>query len=67
MSSFWWTGGHLGWAAFALILFTGVWWLLADLYWRLVTMRASRLAIMIGIGWLIGVGLILLGYQFGSR
>ncbi len=62
MNAFWWTSGHLGWGIFALIAFTGIWWLLFDLCWRLVTIRINRLLTVMGIGWLVGVACILLGF-----
>lgn len=60
MNEFWWTSGHLGWGIFALIVFTGIWWLLFDLCWRLLTIRINRLLAVMGIAWLVGVACILL-------
>lgn len=61
MNEFFWTSsGHLGWGIFALVVFTGLWWLLSDLVWRLRNVRIGRLAVAMSIGWIIGVGLILL-------
>lgn len=61
-----WESGHLGWGIFALIVFTGLWWLLSDLVWRLRSVRIGWLAIIMSIGWLAGVGLILLGFYLGN-
>lgn len=58
MSQFFWTAGHLGWAFFALLLFTGIWWLAADLAWRLKQARLKRLAMWAGLGWIAGLVLI---------
>jgi hypothetical protein len=63
MNDFLWSSGHLGWGVFALAVFTGLWWLLSDLYWRLQNTRISRLLVTLAIGWAIGVGLILLGFR----
>lgn len=62
MSSFFWTSGHFGWGIFALIVFTALWWLLSDLVWRLKSVSFRRLAAAMLIGWVIGVGLILLAF-----
>jgi len=62
MNGFFWTCGHLGWGIFALAVFTGLWWLLTDLYWRLKSIGFRRLLVMMAAGWIIGVGLILLGF-----
>ena len=67
MNEFFWTSGHLGWGVFALAVFTGVWWLLSDLVWRLRSVRIGRLAVVMLIGWVVGVGLILLGFYLGKR
>lgn len=66
MSDFFWTSGHLGWGVFALIVFTCFWWLLADLIWRLRSIRVHNFAILMALGWLIGVVFILLGFYFCS-
>lgn len=65
MSEFFWVSGHLGWGAFALVVFTGVWWLLADLVWRLTRVRIRPLGAAMATGWIIGVGLISLGLYLG--
>lgn len=67
MSGFFWTSGHLGWGIFALIVFTGLWWLLADVYWRLKNTRIGGLVIAMGVGWLIGAGLIVLAFYLAHR
>lgn len=67
MNSFFWASGHLGWGIFALVVFTGLWCLLSDLVWRLSSVRIVRLAVAVLAGWLIGVGLILLGFYLGNR
>ena len=67
MNGFFWTSGHLGWDIFALVVFTGLWWLLSDLVWRLRNVRIGRLAVAMSIGWTIGVGLILLGFYLGVQ
>lgn len=67
MNEFFWTSGHLGWGICSLVVFTGLWLLLTDLYWRLKKIRIRRLAVMMSIGWVAGTGLILLGFYLGSR
>lgn len=67
MNDFIWASGHLGWGIFALAVFTGLWWLLSDLVWRLTRVRIGRLAMTMLIGWIVGVGLILLGFYPGAR
>lgn len=62
MTGFLWASGHLGWGIFALAFFTGLWWLLADLYWRLKNTRFARLLMTLAAGWIIGAGLIVLGF-----
>lgn len=67
MSDLFWSSGHMGWGVFALAVFTGLWFLIFDLVWRLASARIGRLAIAMSIGWIIGAGLILLGFHFGNR
>ena len=67
MNAFFWTSGHLGWGFFAFAVFTSLWWLLTDLVWRLRSIRIGLLVVAMSIGWIIGVGLILLGVYLGNR
>lgn len=67
MNGFFWTSGHLGWGFFALAVFTGLWCLLSDLVWRLRSVGIGRLAVAMSVGWIIGAGLILLGFYLGNR
>lgn len=67
MNGFFWTSGHLGWGIFVFVVFTSLWCLLSDLVWRLKSVRIGRLALAMSIGWIIGVGLILLGLYLGHR
>lgn len=64
MNAFFWSAGHLGWGLFALVVFTGLWLLLADIVWRLVRMRALRLTAAVAAGWIIGVVVIV--FAFGG-
>lgn len=61
MTQFFWSAGHIGWAFFALLVFTGVWWLVADLAWRQVVASGRSLALVFGGCWFLGVALILIG------
>lgn len=63
MSSFFWASGHLGWGVFSLVVFTVFWWLLTDLIWRSKNIKARLLLSIMGCGWIIGVGLILVCFQ----
>lgn len=67
MNGFFWTSGHLGWGIFALVVFSGLWCLVSDLAWRLLAVRARRLAFALGVGWVAGVALILLGFYLAGR
>jgi len=67
MNDFLWSSGHLGWGVFALAVFTGLWWLLSDLCWRLQSIRIGRLMVALITGWAIGVALVLLGFLIGNR
>ena len=67
MNDFFWTSGHLGWGFFTLIVFTSLWCLLFDLVWRLKSVKIRPLAVAMAIGWIIGAGLILLGFYLGDR
>lgn len=67
MNGFIWASGHLGWGIFALLVFTGLWFLLTDLYWRLTKIKTARLLMTMTAGWVIGVGLILLTFYAGNR
>lgn len=66
MNGFFWVSGHLGWGIFVLVIFTGLLWLLADLVWRLTRVGIKQLAAAMLIGWIIGFGLILLGFYLGT-
>lgn len=67
MNDFFWVSGHLGWELFAVIVFTGLWWLVADVFWRMKRMARARFARLVCIGWLAGIGLILLGCWLAGR
>lgn len=60
MSAFFWTSGHLGWGLFAMSVFTGLWWLSCDVYWRVQRTSIRRLLVTLALGWMIGALLILL-------
>jgi hypothetical protein len=67
MNGFLWTSDHLGWGIFATAVFTGLWILLSDLYWRVKRTRMVRLLAVVATGWLVGVGLIVLGFFLMNR
>ena len=60
MNGFFWSSGHLGWGVFAIVVFTVLCWLVADLVWRLTRIGIRQLAAMTASGWAIGAGLIVL-------
>lgn len=66
MNEFFWVSGHLGWGAVAFFVFTGLWWLLADLVWRLTRVGIKRLAAAMLSGWIFGAGLIFLTFYLGN-
>ena len=67
MSDFLWTSGHLGWGVFSIAVFTGLWMLLIDLYWRLKSTGIGRFLATMATGWIIGVGLIVFGFYIANR
>ncbi len=67
MSGFLWASGHLGWGIFATAVFTGLWVLLVDVYWRLKSTRMASLAGMAAAGWAVGLGLIVLVFCLAHR
>jgi len=66
MTGFFWTSGHLGWGIFAIAVFTGLWFLLADMVWRMRSIRIQRLAVEMSIGWAIGTCLIVLMFYLAG-
>ncbi|HET6586266.1 MAG TPA: hypothetical protein VFG67_00670 [Oleiagrimonas sp.] len=67
MNGFLWAYDHLGWGIFSVTVFTVLWWLLGDLVWRLKNIGFGRFLAAMFSGWLVGVGLIVLGFFLGSR
>lgn len=63
MSGFIWSSGHLGWGFFLLLVYSAACVIAGDLAWRLVTINARKLVPILGVCWLVGVGLILLAFQ----
>lgn len=51
--------GHIGWLLFAAVVYTGVCILAADYAWRRLTMSGARLAVLVLMGWAIGLGVII--------
>jgi hypothetical protein len=67
MRQFFWTSGHLGWGFFAFTVYTCLWFLLIDLYWRNRSTRMANLLTVATSGWIIGAGLIILIFWFANR
>lgn len=66
IGNFFWASDHLGWGIFAVFVFTGVWWLLADLVWRLTPIRIVKLAAFAVGAWLSAVGLIVAAFYLSG-
>lgn len=59
MTSFVWSGGHIGWPLFGIVVFTMLAILAADLVWRVVRIPIRRLLACAAAIWIAGiVGLI---------
>lgn len=67
MNGFLWASGHLGWGIFAAAIFTGLWILALDVYWRLKRTRKSSLLALAVAGWALGVGAIVLVSYLANR
>lgn len=67
MNGFFWSSGHLGWGFYALVIFTGIWVLAVDVYFRLKNTRATSLVAASATCWAIGAGLIVLGFWLANR
>ena len=67
MTALLWSGGHIGWATFALVVFSVAWLLATDLAWRLARTRFRNLAFPAGGAWLLGAGLIVLVAVLSGR
>jgi hypothetical protein len=48
-------------------VFTGLWVLLVDVYWRLKSTRLASLVGMAALGWVVGVGAIVLVFYLANR
>lgn len=59
MNDFFWISGHLGWGFFSIVVFTVVWLLLSDLYWRLKRTNFTKLLVTIITGWIMAIAIIL--------
>lgn len=64
VNDFFWSSGHLGWGVFAVVVFSGLWLLLADVIWRLRNIKIRRFAAIMAMGWLVGSLLIVLGFAW---
>lgn len=65
MSCFFWASGHLGWGIFTLLVFTVLWWVAIDLYWRLNRFRIVRLLLPAAATWAFGAAVIVLVFYMG--
>lgn len=60
MKGFFWSFGHIGWGIFAVAIFTVLWLLVSDWIWRTKTVSFVRFVVIFLMGWVAGVGLIIL-------
>lgn len=67
MSHFLWASGHLGWGIFAVVVFTGLWLVATDLYWRTKSVRFVRLLVTTVVAWVAGVAIIVLTFYLVNR
>lgn len=67
MSEFLWVSGHIGWGIFAATVFTGLWVLVLDVYWRLTNTRMTSFVGVAAAGWVCGIALIVLGSWLATR
>lgn len=67
MTTFFWSSGRIGWGVFAIVVFSGLWLLLADVCWRVLVMKWVRLLAIFTFGWLVGAALIVLGFFYGNH
>lgn len=63
MSAFFWTSGHLGWGFFALLVFSVLWFLLTDFFWRKRKRHIAWFLVEMAAGWLAGVLLLVLAFH----
>lgn len=62
MSDWQWVGQHMDWGLFAVLVFTGLWWLLGDYFWRVKHVGVQRLLLVLGIGWVVAVAMLVLAW-----
>ena len=66
MNGFLGSSNHLDWTVFSLVVFTGLWLLGLDMAWRLKNMGIGRLALVASLVWIIGAGMIIVGFSLGD-
>lgn len=67
MSGFFWASGHLGWGIFAVLVFTVLWWVAMDLYWRLNRFRIARLLGPAVASWALGGAIVVLVFFLSHK
>jgi hypothetical protein len=67
MNGFLWSSGHLGWGVFSLLVFTVLWWLFADLAWRLKKVRLGWFVGVMAAAWAIVASLIVAGFWLANQ
>jgi len=58
MTLFFWSGGHIGWLLFGLIVFSICCLIVADIIWRVTRFPFRRLLLAAGMVWAIGVAAV---------
>lgn len=64
MTLFFWSGGHIGWPLFGLIVFSACCLIVADIVWRVARFPFRRLLLAAGMVWAIGVAAVVARYCF---
>jgi hypothetical protein len=64
MMPFFWSGDHIGWPLFALLVFSVCCLIVADIVWRVARFPFRRLLLAAGSAWTIGVAAVIVLYCF---
>lgn len=64
MMPFFWSGQHIGWPLFGLVIFSVCCLIVADIVWRAVRLPFRKLLLAAGITWAIVVAAVIALYCF---
>lgn len=59
MMSFFWSGGHIGWPLFAIIVFSVCCLVVADIVWRVTRFPFRRLLLAAATAWAVGAAAVI--------